>query len=308
MSEIHADAFEIGLYRDCARKFDLRINRNLVSKDKSPGRSFGSVLHKAREVWRKGIQQGLPRALAYQAGRTALETEYIATIGVGVQVDERRSLENAKRLFEGYVTKFVNHGYEPIHIEVPFDLYVGQSPRGHEVYRTGIIDEFCNFNGRPYVLDFKTASPYPGAKWFDGWRTSDQFMGYVWSARQLYGEAHGVIVHGVWVKTPAKTTRAKYKFEDYFTADIITFTDAQLDEWKEWFLRTVDRKVDDQANGEFTPNWGSACKAYGSTCDYFRWCSSDAASRPLIEPIYYEKVQWQPLADERLATMEDEAA
>jgi PD-(D/E)XK nuclease superfamily protein len=307
MSEIHADAFEMGLYRDCARKFDLRINQNLVSKTGGPGRRFGSVLHKAREVWRKGIMSGLARDVAYLNAQAALEQEYLKIIGTGVGLDERRSLENAKKLFSGYTTKFVNHGYQPLAIEVPFDLEVGTSPEGHKVYRTGIFDEFCNFNGRPYVLDFKTATPYPGAAWFDGWRTSDQFMGYLWASRQLYGDTHGVIVHGVWVKAPAKTNRSKYKFEDYFTADIITFTDAQLDEWRERFLDVVDRRERDRLNNNFQPNWGSACKAYGSTCDYFKWCTADKATRPLVEPIYYDKVAWTPLAEERLQEIADAA-
>jgi hypothetical protein len=300
MSEIHEDAYAIGVYRDCARKYDLRINQNLVAKSKPGGRGFGSVLHKGREVWRKGLMQGKSRDQAFNEGLNAIELEHAGTFASGVQVDERRSLENAKRLFTGYVSKFTNHGYVPLQIEVPFDLLVGQSPAGHEVYRTGIIDEFCEFQGRQYVLDFKTATPYPGAGWFDGWRTSDQFMGYLWAARQLYGDTHGVIVHGVWVKTPAKTARAKYKFEDYFTADIITFTEAQLKEWETWFLRTVDRKEHDRQTNSYEPNWGSACKAYSSTCDYHKWCTSDERTRPLIESIYYDKIIWQPLAEERL--------
>lgn len=307
MAEIHADAYSIGLYRQCHRKYDLRLNQHLVSKGKGGGRGFGSVLHKGREVYRRALIAGDSRDVAFAKGLAAVEQEHIKSFGQGVQVDERRSLENAKKLFTGYVSKFANHGYKPVAVEVPFDLEVGTSPAGHKVFRTGIFDEYCEFNGRPYVLDFKTATPYPGASWFDGWRTSDQFMGYLWAARQIYGPAHGVIVHGVWVKAPAKTSRAKYKFDDYFTADIITFTDAQLEEWRDWFLRTVDRLQVDQQSGEWEPNWDSACKAYNSPCDYFKWCSADPATRPLIEPIYYDRIQWTPLEEERLQEVADAA-
>ena len=307
MAEIHTDAYSIGTYRCCPRKYDLRLNQHLQPKGKAGGRGFGAVLHKGREVWRKSLMSNDPRDVALSKGLNAIELDYQGAFGVGVQIDERRSLENAKRLFTGYTAKFINHDYQPISIEVPFDLEVGISPDGHRVFRTGILDEFCKFNSRPYVLDFKSATPYPGASWFDGWRTSDQFMGYLWAARKLHGDAHGVIVHGVWVKAPAKTTRSKYKFEDYFTADIITFTDSQLDEWKHWFLRTVDRLERDKQSGQFEPNFDSACKAYNTPCDYFKWCSSDAATRPLIEGIYYDKVAWTPLADERLQEVADAA-
>jgi hypothetical protein len=252
------------------------------------------------------LMSGEPRDVAFNKGLNAIELAHAGAFGQGIQIDERRSLDNAKKLFTGYVTKFVNHDYQPKAIEVPFDVEVGQTPAGNRAFRTGIFDEFCTFNGRPYVLDFKTSTPYPGGDWFNGWRTSEQFMGYVWAARQLYGECHGVIIHGVWVKAPAKTARAKYKFEDYFTADVITYTEAQLQEWKDWFLRTLDRREQDRQNQSYEPNFSSACKNYGG-CDYFRWCSTDPAARPLVEPIYYEKIDWTPLATERLGEVQDEA-
>lgn len=309
MAEIHADAYSIGVYRDCGRKYDLRLNQNLVLKARGGGRGAGAVLHKAREIWRLGLLAGKPRDVAFNAGMNALELEWLGAFPNGVQADEKRGIENLKRLFTGYVSKFVNHGYTPISIEKEFDLYVGQSNEGHTVYRTGILDEFCHFNGRPYVLDFKSSSIYPGGSWFDGWRTSDQFMGYLWAARQVHGDVHGVIIHGVWVHTPPKTGRGKYKFEDYFTADIITFTDSQLDEWRTNFLATVDRRERDKTNNDWQPNWGSACKSYGG-CDYFKWCTADDKSRPLVEPIYYDRIAWTPLAETRLTVAEgtEEAA
>jgi hypothetical protein len=304
MSIIHTDAFSTGIFRECQRKYDLRINKHLVAKGRTGGRSFGSVLHKGREVWRRALMNRKAPGDAFHEGMNALELEYAGLYPQGVQVDERRSLTNAKWLFSGYTSKFTNAGYTPQAIEVSFDLLVGTSPEGHTVYRTGIFDEVCEFQGRRYVLDFKTATPYPGASWFDGWRTSDQFMGYLWASRQLYGPTHGVIVHGVWVKAPAKTGRSKYKPEDYFTADIITFTDAQLEEWKHWFLRSVDRQERVRQDNSYEPSWGSACKAYQTTCDYFKWCSSDERARPMIENIYYDKIIWQPLEQERLAQIE----
>jgi hypothetical protein len=289
-------------------KYKLRLQENLVTKGSSPGRGFGSVLHKAREVWRQGLKDGKPHPIALQEAQTALDNEYKKVIGAGIGLDERRSLANAKLLFNGYTAKFSGQNYTPVHVEVPFKVNMGKSPAGNEVYRTGIIDEVCQFQGRQYVLDFKTSTPYPGGSWFDGWRTSDQFMGYLWVARQIYGETHGVIVHGVWVHTPAKTSRAKYKFEDYFTADIITFSDGQLEEWREKFLRAVDRREADKQSGEFDSNFGSACKAYGMTCDYFKWCSSDPKIRPQIESIYYDRIKWTPLDDERLTAEGAETA
>lgn len=309
MAVIVVDAFEMGVYRDCARKFDLRIRKNMVTKgQQGGGRSFGSVLHKGREMWRRAQMTGKPNDLALVAGLTALDTEHKNLFGTGVMTDERRSLTNARALFTGYTAKYSLQPYKPIHVEIPFKLFVGHSPGGHEVWRSGILDEYCEFNGRTYVLDFKTSTVYPGSGWFDGWRTSDQFMGYLWASRQLLGATHGVIVHGVWVHTPAKTSRAKYKFEDYFTSDIITFSDGQLEEWKEHFLDSVDKRQRDIEADSFTPAWGSACKAYNRNCDFFKWCTSDPAIRPSIEKIYYDRVKWTPLSDERLTAETEEAA
>jgi len=299
--QIETDAFAEGTFRDCNRKYDLRINRGLVSKGRAGGgRGFGSVLHKAREVWRRAQMRNAPASEALSEGIDALRAEYAIAFPPGIQTDERRSLANAEILFNGYTRKYGRHNYVPITIEEPFNVLAGTTPQGRTVHRTGIMDEYCDFNGRRYVLDLKTSSIYPGGSWLESFRLSEQMLGYVYAARQLHMECDGAIIHGIWVHTPPKTSRNKYKPEDYFTAEIITFSDAQIEEWRQDFLASIDRREEAQATGVWSPNWGGACKTVYGLCDYAKWCSSTPEIRPQVEQIYYEHQAWQPLELQRL--------
>lgn len=301
---IESDSYSMDIYKDCPRKYNLRINQHLVPKTRAGGgRGFGSVLHKGRELWRQAIKGGAGYDDAREAGLKGVQMEWFVNFGMKTEVDPKRSLANAELLFNGYVNKFQGHPYIPISIEEPFIVDAGTTPMGHVVKRTGLMDEYCEFHGRRYVLDLKTTSLYPGGSWMDAWRTSGQFMGYVFAARRLHGVCDGVIVHGIWVHTPPARTTNKYKFDDYFTADIINFSDEQIEEWRVDFLRSIDRREEDNARGEFTANFNTACKTAYGLCDFHKWCSSTPLIRPSVENIYYAKQIWQPLEAERLGTV-----
>lgn len=304
MGIIECDATAIGLFKDCPRKFDLRINRGLVNKGRGGGgRGFGGALHKGREIWRTALMNKHLPQHALEEGLQALRDEWNASFGAGVQVDERRSLANAEILFRGYTTKFIAQNYTPITLEAPFSVLVGTTPAGHVVHRTGIMDEYCEFNGRRYVLDLKTSSVYPGGSWMDAWRTSEQMLGYIDAARRIHGACDGVIIHGIWVHTPPHRSTNKYKFEDYFTADIISFSDSQIEEWRLDFLDTIDRREEARALDKWSPNLNSACKTIYGLCDFHKICSSTPEIRAQVINIYYEKQPWQPLAETRLGKM-----
>jgi len=302
---IECDATAIGLFKDCPRKYDLRINQGLVPKARAGGgRGFGGALHKGREVWRTALMHKHLPQHAYEEGLQAMRDEWNASFGGGI-VDEKRSLANAEALFSGYVSKFSSHNYVPLAIEEPFSLDVGTTPEGHVVHRTGLMDEYCEFNGRRYVLDLKTSSVYPGGSWMDAWRTSEQFLGYMYCARRIHGTCDGVIVHGIWVHTPPKRSGNKYKFDDYFTADIVSFSAGQLEEWHKDFLDTIDRREEARARGHWSPNLNSTCKTVYGLCDFHKWCSSTPEIRPQVESIYYAHQAWQPLAATRLGALSD---
>lgn len=302
--EITCDAYAMGVYKDCEQKYNLRINRGLVSKGRGGGsRGFGSAMHKAREMWRLSLMRGDSDSHALEQGLIGLRDEFALMSPVSIAPDERKTLANAELLFRGYTAKFVRHNYKPITIETPFSVDAGTTAGGRVVKRTGIMDEYCEFNGLRYVLDLKTSAIYPGGSWMDVWRTSEQLLGYVYAARALYGSCAGAIIHGIWVHTPPKTTRNKYKLEDYFTAEIINFSDAQIDEWQFDFLASIDRREEARASGHWSPNLGSACKSVYGLCDYFKWCSSTPEIRPQIEQIYYERQAWQELSADRLGTV-----
>ena len=123
---IQTDAFATGTFKDCERKYDLRINQGLTPKGRAGGgRGFGSALHKGREVWRRGLMSGLNHGAAFAEGLKAVNEEWNLAFGAGVQANENRSLANAEALFRGYVTKFANQNYTPISVEEAFSIPAG---------------------------------------------------------------------------------------------------------------------------------------------------------------------------------------
>lgn len=302
---VRVDNYEISHYLDCETKDHYRFVEELVSVDGSAGLGFGITLHKAREVWHKCYLGDVETCLEYgvgggnekeaiDAGVSALHKTWTKEMGRFPFVDDRHTAPNGEALFRKYAERFSSSVYEPIQVEMPFVVELGVTPLGISVEYSGVMDELCRFGGSLRVLDLKTTSFFPGAVWMAQWRTAGSFMGYVWSAeRILQTQVSGMVLHGIWVRTPPKTARGK-SFDEYFRSDLITFTSEHLEEWRRNILLAVDKRAEARTR---TPqlNLGSACRF----CSYKTLCSAGPSEREALRSIYYKKERWTPLAEER---------
>jgi hypothetical protein len=292
---IRVDNYEISQYLDCEQKDHYRFVEKLAPTEPSVALGFGITLHKGREVWHLSYLEGKPESEAINDGVQAIHTTWQEQLGSLPFVEDRHTVHNAEVIFRKYCERFPSTVYEPIKVEMPFVVELGTSPGGIQVEYSGVMDELCRFGGALRVLDLKTSSFFPGAVWMAQWRTAGSFMGYVWSAEKILGvEVSGMVVHGIWVRTPPKTTRGK-AFDEYFRSDLISFSRESLEEWRRNVLQAVDKREEARAKGTPQLNLGSGCRF----CGYKTLCSAGPMERDALKRIYYKKEEWTPLASEK---------
>ena len=309
MPNFEHDNSAISIYRTCHQKFAYRMVNGLVLKGGSAGAAFGTTLHAGREAYRKAILGGVQHSDAVEQAVLAVtatwQAEMPAAYANPAMATDRRSQASAVHLLRGYLAKFGNQYYTPVHIEVPFAIHAGQSRLfpGTDIIYTGIIDEICRFNNSLYVLDLKSCGTIfgPNPEWFKQFRTSSQCKGYVRAAEETIGEkVAGVIIHAIWVKN-LPGPKSKTKFEDYFRGDVFCYSTSQLDEWQDKFCQAVD-EVERAKLEAPTKGWDmqsdSACMLYGG-CPYNGLCASPPETRPQLIKMDYEVKPWVPLKDKR---------
>lgn len=306
MEPIISDNHALSNYQDCPQKFCYRMVDGIVQKGGKASAKFGISLHAGREAYRKAIQQGVGHTGALSRAVTSATARWDVEMPIEYKqphlAADKRSKSSLTTLLQGYLNKFSNQYYEPIHVEVPFAIHVGQSRLfpGRDVIATGIIDEVCRFNGGLYVLDLKSCGDLwgPTPNWFNQFRTSSQCMGYVRAAEETLGEkVCGVIIHAIWVKLPPGP-RSKLSFQDYFRGDVFCYSTSQLDEWQSNFINSVDDCERAQKEGRWRRVLGTACTNYGG-CAYQPLCSSPPETRAQLIKLDYEVERWVPLAEKR---------
>jgi hypothetical protein len=302
---IRVDNYEISHFLNCPMSHFYRFEENLTPLGAKVGPAFGIVIHKAREEWHKYLKDRMIEVNlgdkkieqeALDVGVKALHSSYQSQMGSFPFVSDHHTATNAETLFRKYVDRFPPTLYQPVEAEMPFVVELGTTPSGIKVEYTGAIDGLCRFYGKLKVMDLKTTSFFPGAMWAAQWRTSGAFMGYCWAAeRILRQEISGLVLHGVWVHTPPKTTRGK-AYDEYFRADLITYLPEQLEEWRQNILHAVDLREEMRESGKWIYNFSMACRF----CDFKTLCSASPDERVALKNIYYKKATWNPLREERV--------
>ena len=211
-----------------------------------------------------------------------------------IMANDRRSLTNAKHLFEGYADKYLQHG-EPLAVEIVDGNFLGESPEyGVKVYYHYAQDELCLFDGRKYTREVKTTS-YPPETQLLEFQTSAAITGYIWGASQHFGEPiYASIVDLIWVHLEPKKATSKTKpFSDYFKMDIVHRSTDQIEMWKHNTLVTVDDMVRSHKRNYYRLDQGKACIRFNK-CTYYDIHSADPSSWESIIEQGYKVQRWNP--------------
>jgi hypothetical protein len=305
------DAHLIKTFRACEQKFNWFEELHVIGRGKMAAPGFGISMHTGIEFFRRSKMAGESFTSALSTGKAALIEAYNRNMPSEnlqeVMVDDKRSLPNALRIYDGYCKHYEPFGYTFHYIEIPFALYIGQIsgdvPGGtKDVIYVGIIDAVLEHRARVYVNDLKTTGWTLNENWLEGFRMDQGLIGYTVAAKELLGvDTQYALVHGIWVQKEPKTDKAK-KIDDYFKSKEIYWQDEQLREWHRHTLLTAQRIEERRADGEWTMDFGQNCGAFGG-CSYRALCAAPLGFRHRLIELDYEQAFWTPLEDERLQKM-----
>ena len=306
------DAHLINTFRTCEQKFNFVEQEHIFPKKRKSAPAFGIAMHEGIATFRLAKMAGLPFEKCVMLGMTILKTAYkkhMPPESTGeVVVDEKRSLDNGLRIFEGYCNHYEKHNLTFRHVEVPFAMLIGSidSPftkSKREVIYTGIIDAVLDMAGYTYVNDLKSTGWNVTQAWLEGFRLSQAQIGYVVACRELLGlDVNSALIHAIWVQKEAKSGKGK-PIDEYFQTFPCSWTKEQIEEWHLNTLKTAERIEARRAEGYWQRDFGSACGMYGG-CDYSAVCAAAPGIRSTIIETEFEKAIWSPLEDERLTKLE----
>mgnify|MGYP001597734750 CR=1 FL=1 len=296
-NSIDVDNLCLEAFRTCEAKYWRQIVQGLVPMEDALALAFGKALHAGRAAYRSTFLKNGP-ASALDFGILALETEWNASMPPEMKTDimanDRRSLTNAKHLFEGYANKYLQHG-EPLAVEIVDGNFLGESPEyGVKVYYHYAQDELCLFDGKKYTREVKTTSYSPETQFLE-FQTSAAITGYIWGASQHFGESiYASIVDLIWVHLEPKKATGKTKpFSDYFKMDIVHRSTDQIEMWKHNTLVTVDDMVRSHKRNYYRLDQGKACIRFNK-CTYYDIHSADPSSWENIIEQRYKVQRWNP--------------
>lgn len=197
--------------------------------------------------------------------------------------------------------------YKIIGTELPFgrdkEVYLGEIEIGGQrvrCYYSGRIDIIADDGYSLLVLDTKSANRFSGDE-SDNFNPHEGMMGYVYALREIVKKnfpsiqkpANRVVINHISV-ADVKDYRERFKRTP------ITYSYAQLDEWRVRQLRTFKRLYELSVLGE-TADWNTdTCNnMYFSDCAYKGLHRLDAASREIVRKGQYITIEpWNPYRED----------
>jgi hypothetical protein len=303
------DSTLIKTYRACQQKYNYFEIQHYVSSKRKAAPSFGIAMHEGIAQFRHSRKNDLKYPQALELGQAVLQQSYQKHMPPEnqseVMTDDRRSLTNAIRLYNGFCQHYEPLGYSYKYIETPFALYLGQIPTTDmmkDVIYVGIIDAIIESNGITYLSDIKSTAMNITENYLNGYQMDQGLIGYTIAARELLGiDTHHALVQCFWVQSPPKTKGKP--LDEYYHTKALYYDDEQLAEWHNNTLQTVTEIEMKKLSGHWVMDYSSSCNMYNG-CDYRSVCSLPFSSRQQRLEMDFKKAMWTPLEDERLSPIE----
>ena len=284
---------------ECPRKFYWEYMHHFKPRGESvhlhAGKAWAHALETTRRLY---YEHGLPPLQCVATGLEALVSAYgnftPPERGSGAAKSLDRLVEafayywNAFPLDKDPAQPYRGKDGKPM-VEFSFALPIDEKRLRHPVtdepiLYTGRADMIATYAGGVSIYDDKTTSAL-GAQWANQWNRRAQFTGYTWAAQAFGIPVTQVLIRGIAIlKTEIKH------------ADCITVrTPHHVTEWREQFIRDVQRAMDAWEEGYWDVNLADACSSFGG-CMFVQPCMSNDPT-PWLEGQFIRRV-WNPLTRE----------
>lgn len=289
--QIAWDNTSIGLFKTCPRKYYYSIVQGYQPRIMAPPLAFGIHLHTLLQTWHKLVDSGTDRHTAFLriARLAGLLGE---TIPPG---DNTRTKETLVRTIVWYLDQFwddktisikLPSGQPAVeyHFKLPLMEYLG-----HEVLLCGHLDRMVRWQGKAYVMDYKTTKYALDHRFIAQFKPSTQMPLYV-TACHIIAEtlqdlppASGVIIDGI--QLGVNFSR--------FNRTVVEFSLEEINEYIESLKHWIKLAMEAGRCQNFPPNEES-CQKY-SGCHFREICAKPPARRQAFLEGNYVKRVWNPL-------------
>ncbi len=134
------------------------------------------------------------------------------------------------------------------------------------------------------IRDEKTSGRAPTQHWSQLWDLRNQFILYVWAARQFGYDVKGVVVRGITIQ--------KTQFHHIETVPYKNYPQHIIDRAVDQLARDLARLNECYRSQHFDYDFGDACTAFGRPCAFNDLC---IAAEPSAWFNQYDRKMWNPL-------------
>jgi ATP-dependent exoDNAse (exonuclease V) beta subunit len=293
--QLAVDSTSLGEFKTCPRKYYYSILRGLQPRGGSVHLTFGIWMHSARELYEKKKVEGVAHDLALDSVLDwALRETWNETLGrpwiSGHDLKTRQTLIQSIVWYldalgrdDSFETLVLKNGKPAIELSFKFDL--GLRTRNDEpILLCGHIDRIATLNEVPYILDIKTSTYAPDARWAKQFTPGNQFSIYTLAGRTAFGvQVRDLIVDGVQVGVGFSR----------FGRHLIPRDDETLAEWLDDASMNIAH-MEEYAAAQYWPQNDTSCQKFGG-CPFIDLCARKPAAREKWLGGEFEKRVWDPL-------------
>jgi hypothetical protein len=296
------DSTSLTVASECLRKYYYSIQRSVVPQQQSVHLIFGGLFAKALETFYAKLADGCSRDEALHIViRDALILSWkhdLDPMGNRLPGGEPivfNSAEKTRYSLLRSIVWYVDHYAEAdagdirtatlqngkAAVELSFTLEFSD-----DILYCGHLDRVVEANGHLFWMDQKTTGKPPTSMFWNGFQTSNQFLGYTWAGQTLLrSPVRGGIVDAVAVQVGGTI----------FERQPITFNHDVLEEWRIGALYHIEQAREATLRNEFPMNL-TACGNYGG-CPYRVLCTRAPSVRDrFIGGDFVERENpWDPL-------------
>ena len=278
--------------------------------------TYGKAIHAALEVlYRDGFD--LPRMLSAGAAVFALDPPgegewrtyttfqqailgYCNHYGIDEVMGDAFEVQTDKDGAPYVEAKFEDHiGEIQLDCELPFvgeQIVAGSDSQEPvhvsklQIMWTGMIDLIARHHDRVGIMDHKTTS-VEGPSYYDSFNMSQQFIGYIRSARKLTQlDVQGALLNVIIGRKPSKTGTSLD-----FSRRWYSYPEHLINEWQDDVLSLIEDFVERLKSGYF-PKRTLWCTNKFGTCPFMNVCTLPSEHRDMmLHTSAYSTYTWNPL-------------
>lgn len=287
--QIAWDASSLTAFKRCPRFYELSIIRGYRVTERSVHLEFGSLIHKAIELYERRRGSDSHDAVLHSVMKDILilaenynyehayKTKFALFRTIVWMLDDKKD--------ETFTTYTLADGSPAVELSFRFMIPHQSGLTGESYYFCGHFDRVVMVQtGQVYIQDHKTTTKTLGPYFFNQYSPDNQMSLYTFAGEVVLEKTvAGVIVNGIQIGK--EFTRIANGF--------IARSATQLTEWYEDTLLTL-RQAEQYAAAQYWPQNDTACGMYNG-CPFRGVCGSDRIVRDSLLNTHYIVQHWNPL-------------